>query len=246
MVVCATLGQTAGPRVGPLPARHWIRRAGWTLSTLALSASCWAQTAGNRLPMRNLLVEVRQVAEGTADTQRSGVTSGQVVIGTGGVTGQTGVEWRTARRDESSGTTQQVRVLNGGVAGVRVAAQTPWQFVQVALGPQGPVVMLGTAWIETATGFRVLPRWPGGGEPVTVELSAESASAPQGASGTGPTGLPASSQGTMLSTLQMPLGEWVTVARSRDDRRVDTRGTLSSGSAEVRAERVLQMRVTAP
>jgi hypothetical protein len=136
-----------------------------------------------------------------------------------------------------------VLVLNGGVAGVRLAAQTPWQFVQLAWTAQGVSAWPATVWTETATGFRVTPRWPGADAPVTLELSAEAGApgGPVGAAAPAPT-----KQASVLTTVQIPLGEWVTVARSADGQRVDARGTLSSRSAEQRAERLLQVRVTAP
>jgi hypothetical protein len=233
-------------REAPCPGRRRFGHAALSALAVAAATGVGAQGSANRLPLRNLVVEVRQATDSASELQRAGVSGGQVVIGSGGVSGQAGVEWRTARRDEAIGTTQQVLVLNGGVAGVRVAAQTPWQFYQVLMAPQGPVVVPGTAWVESATGFRVRPRWPGGAEPVTVELMAESGGPALAAPSVGGGLPPSAAQGTVLSTLQMPLGEWVTVARSRDDRRADVRGTLSSGSAEQRGERVLQMRVTAP
>jgi hypothetical protein len=187
-----------------------------------------AAPSAGRLPLRNLLVEVRQSVDDSARERRAGA-AGDVVVGTAGASVQGALEWRSSGRERQLGSVQQVLVLNGGVAGVRLAAQTPWQFVQLAWTPQGISAWPATVWTETATGFRVTPRWPGAGAPVTLELSAEAA---------GPAGV--------LTTAQIPLGEWVTVARGADEQRIDDRGTLSSSSAERRAERLLQVRVTAP
>jgi hypothetical protein len=196
-----------------------------------------------RLPMRNLIVEVRQDVDEAGTSQRAGITGGGVAIGTGGIGGQAGAEWRTDHRERAAGTVQQVLVLNGGQAGVRVAAQTPWQFVRVAWTPQGPKVVPAVVWAESATGFRVRPVWPGGQEPVTVEFTAEAAQPGGGLPGdrAGP-----GAQTQTLTTVQVPLDEWVTVARSLDTQRTDTSGVLSSRSAERVSARSLQIRVRAP
>jgi hypothetical protein len=186
--------------------------------------------------MRNLIVEVRQDLDEAGASRRAGVTGGGVSIGPGGIGAQGGVEWRTEHREQAAGTVQQVLVLNGGQASVRVAAQTPWQFVQVAWTPQGPRVVPAVVWSESTTGFRVRPFWPGGQEPVTVEFTAEAAL---------PGGGPAA-QVVALTTVQVPLDEWVTVAHSLDTQRSEASGVLSSRSAERTSARSLQIRVRAP
>lgn len=239
-----------GPRCDP--AARWPRSGGTRRDALrglvAVAAGVAAvplPAAGQalRLPMRNLIVEVRQDVDEAGASQRAGITGGSVVIGNGGVRGQAGVEWRTDHRDQSAGTVQQVLVLNGGQAAVRVAAQTPWQFVQVAWTPQGPRVVPALVWAESATGFRVRPAWPGGQEPVTVEFTAEAAQPGGGLPGdrAGP-----AAQAVVLTTVQVPLDEWVTVARSLDAQRSEASGVLSSRSAERASARSLQIRVRAP
>jgi hypothetical protein len=196
-----------------------------------------------RPPMRNLIVEVRQDLDEAGTSRQAGVTAGGITAGTGGISAQAGVEWRTEHRAQAAGAVQQVLVLNGGQAIVRVAAQTPWQFVQVAWTPQGPRVVPAVVWSESTTGFRVRPVWPGGQEPVTVEFTAEAALPGGGLPGdrVGP-----AAQAVALTTVQVPLDEWVTVARSLDERRSESSGVLSSRSAERTSARLLQIRVRAP
>ena len=204
--------------------------------------------AAASLPMRNLIVEVRQSVDDSASSREVGLASAGVSVATGsgatggGATGasvQGSLQWRASGREQTLGSTQQVLVLNGGQAGVRVAAQTPWQFVQIAVTPQGVSAWPSVTWIESATGFRVRPRWPGGPEPVQLDIEAEAA-APAGATPSG------ASQLSALTTVQVPLGEWVTVARSAQDERADDRGTLRSSSAQRHQQRLLQIRVSLP
>jgi hypothetical protein len=221
----------------------------FVLAMLVLTTNGPAAAQTSTLPLRNLVVEVRQTGGEALEARQAGVGGG-VVVGTGGVSAQGGVQWRSDQRGASAAAVQQVLVLNGGQAGVRVAAQTPWQFVQVAWVGGRPSVAPTTLWTESAAGVRVRPRWPGGTEPVTVELSAEGplgAAAPSGSWGGAATaGGPNAAQAQVLTTVQVPLGEWVTVARRAQAQRIDERGVLSTGSADRRSDTELQVRVLAP
>ncbi len=225
-----------------LPSRC-ARAACGIVCWLGLAGAAVAQTAGAGLPMRNLLVELRQTDEASASGQAAGVSGGAVVIGSDGqVSGNVGIGAQARSRDATRDSVQQLRVLNGGQGSMHLGRSTPLQFLHVVWTPHGAQVMPATHWTDTGRGFAVRPRWPGGSAPVTVELSAESGAL--GAS-TGGAGATAHRQ-TLLTTVQLPLGEWVTIA-STDTSASDRRsGTFGSNDAERRRRQVVQMRVTAP
>jgi hypothetical protein len=209
-------------------------------AALALAASLTAAQPGG-LPQRNLLVELRQTDEANVQREGAGVHGGSLTIDAGGgVRGGVGVGAEARSRDAASDSVQQVRVLNGGRAGVRLARSTPLEFVQVLWTPQGAQVLPSTTWTETGLGFNVQPRWPGGQAPVTVEVSAETG----GALASGPGG--ATERGQLLTTVQLPLGEWVTIASTAGSSSERRSGTLSTRDVDRSRSQVVQMRVTAP
>ena len=210
-----------------------------------LCAFAGAYAQGNSLPLRNLLVELRQTDELSAAGQSAGVSGGAVVIGSDGQVGaNVGIGAQARSRDASRDMVQQLRVLNGGQASVRLARSMPLQFLHVVRSPQGTQVMPATLWTDVGSGFAVRPRWPGGQAPVTVEVSAESGSIGGSMSG-GATGSSAQRQ-MLLTTVQLPLGEWVTIASSDESASDRRSGVLSSRDADRSRRQVVQMRVTAP
>ncbi|MBA2723651.1 MAG: hypothetical protein H0U56_12330 [Methylibium sp.] len=229
-----------------------MQRRPLILAALALLPAASA-SAAERLPMRNLLVEVRQGDESQLRASGGGIEQGAVVIGPNGeVSARGGVGFEARGRSDARSTSQQVSVLNGGRAAVRVGASVPLQWLQWAWTPNGPVVVAETGFVETGRGFVVQPRWPGGDAPVTVEVSTEASDRAFGGlpSRHAPDGQPlpegSVQQAGVLTTVQLPLGEWVTVARSGDTQRARERGVLSSRDAQRVQGFVLQMRVTAP
>lgn len=207
------------------------RRRAVAALLLAASGLAHAQAA---LPLRNLLVELRQSDE--ASLQRESAGAGAVVIGSDGrVSGGVTIGAQTRSRDAAGDSVQQLRVLNGGRGSLRLARAEPLEFVQVWWTPQGVQAMPATVWAETGRGFVVQPRWPGGAAPVTVEVSAE------GGSGTG-----AAERSQLLTTLQLPMGEWVTIASSAATRSSERSGAATRDIGTRRSAFVVQMRVTAP
>lgn len=209
-----------------------IRRAAAAAALLAAAGLAQAQAA---LPLRNLLVELRQGDDASLRRERAGGAGGAVVIGSDGhVGGGIAIGAQSRSRDAAADGVQQVRVLNGGRASMRLARAEPLEFVQVLWTPQGVQAMPSTVWTETGRGFVVHPRWPGGAAPVTVEVSAEGGDAAAG------------ERSQLLTTLQLPLGEWVTIASSAEARTTQ-RGSFATRDVETRRSgHVVQMRVTAP
>jgi len=204
----------------------WLAGLGMAL----LAAAAAAQTAKG--PQRNLLVELRW-AELQEASGRSAAAGGGVVVGTGGAVDAHGsAVVRSGRRDEQTRALQRLTVLNGASAGVRLGEAVPLQWLDVALTPAGPVGVLRQGWVETGSSFQVRPQWAGGSAPVQVDIAHQAGGMPQ--------------REGVFTTLQLPLGEWVTVAQSGESRQHEARGTLSSRDAERRTRRLLQMRVSAP
>ncbi|QPF72080.1 hypothetical protein G8A07_03465 [Roseateles sp. DAIF2] len=215
------------------------RRPFSSLLLLALCAApAWAQ------PRQNLLVELRWVESGVSGAAIAGTRQGGVVVGTAGSVSPRpgGISLSTRRVEEGVEAQQQVLVLNGATASVMLAETELLQWLDygVALrGGGGPgqappraqvYAQSRSLPIERRRGFALTPSWPGGRQPVRVELRAL---APAGAAG----------EAEILSTVQVALGEWMTVARRGGVARSPQPGVISSSDAETQSMRELQIRV---
>jgi hypothetical protein len=201
-----------------------------------------------RLPQRNLQVEWREVEASQAAASQAGVHAGGWSVGSDGrVQGglQGGVVQRS--RDAAGERVQQVQVLNGGRASIGVSRAVPWQVYEVAWTARGPAVVGSTLWSQVGQRFSIEPRWPGGEDPATVVLSSGAAGSP---GRPGELGLDPAPARHLETTLQLPLGDWVTVARSasssRDGGRDVGTGGVGVGTRSSTAEWELQLRITAP
>jgi len=195
---------------------------------IAACAAVCALAAAQDVPQRNLLVELRTTSERTDALTGGGVNGGPIVVGPGGVSGSARIGADARSRNASSGVVQRVVVLNGGEASFRVARQLPWQFFQVLWTAQGATLTPTTLWAESAHGFSVRPRWPGGEAPAQVEVAA------QGAAG----------NARLLTTVQLPLGQWTTIAGVEREASSRERGVLTGRDVEHRYDEVVQMRVS--
>jgi hypothetical protein len=198
-------------------------------------------SAAVALPVRNLVVEVRQSDQAQGQERGGGLDGGSVVIRSDGrAQGSAGVTLQSRSQSRTAGVTQQVRVLNGARASVRLAQALPLQWWQVVWTPQGPQALPSTQWAEAVRGFVVQPAWAGGEQPVRVEISTEGGAPGRVLDGSPP---PAS---RVLTTVEVPLGQWVTVASSSDATQSSERGVLSSREARRTQQLVVELRVTAP
>ncbi|WP_146097399.1 hypothetical protein [Rhodoferax sp. TS-BS-61-7] len=175
------------------------------------------------LPMRNLLIEVRQVQ--SDDSQRTGVELGN----------RPGVQMNQSRNSGSA--TQQALVLNGRPVRLGLQTTTPIRLLQGFVRNGRVVTTVGTVLLEAGTGFSATPRWDGGAL-VELELAAQQAlrsgSALPGATATSGTS----------SVLALPLDEWTRVGESEQSSQSSTSG-LTGGqqqSGVVRTE--VQVRVS--
>ncbi|CAM8630897.1 hypothetical protein MCEMIEM13_00040 [Comamonadaceae bacterium] len=183
--------------------RHWLALAlFWHLAP-----AVYAQTAINSganatsLPLRNLLIEVRQVQ--SEDGQQAGVDvqGGRV---TGGLS-----------QGRSSGTAvQQILILNGRPARIAVQTQTPLRLLQSFVRNGQIIITQGTVLIEAGTGFSALPRWDGG-DVVEVELNTQQALRPLFPQAAAVNAPPV--QSSTGSSMLLPLGEWMTVAETEQN-----------------------------
>lgn len=233
----------------------------WAGCVFALGLA-WA--GGGALPQRNLLVEVRQTDSGQGQLDDAGVRRGDVIINSNGqvsVSAKGGWEVRT--QTHSSGTVQQLWVLNGSRASLRLGQAVPlqwWQVVSVpnygsgASGAAGSTLQAvpSTVWTEAGRSIQVQPTWRGGNADVLVEVLAEDTQAQDPNLTVGVAGRmaatppPASQTASVLTTVQVPLGTWVTIASTADEDRQRERGLLSSRDAQRSRQRLVQIRVTAP
>lgn len=208
-----------------------------------------APAQSSRLPQRNLLVEVRQGDQGSLGVQGGGISSSTVVIRSdgrisGGATG--GYSVRTTTRSSNLG--QQVRVINGGRASIRLGQSAPLQLWNAYVTPQGVEAAPTTVFLEAGQGFSVQPSWPGGNAPALVEISTENGRVrdPGLMIGGDPANGAAVESANVLTTLRVPLGEWVTIASSGVDTTRRDRGTLSTRDVDSTGQMLVQMRITAP
>ncbi len=134
---------------------------------------------------------------------------------------------------------QQVQVRNGEKATLRMGQAMPVKWTQsVSQGgrSEGAGVSYGLVWMEAGQGFTVTPSWPGGKQPVALQIEVQSASVePTGAE------LPNQRRSDLGTTLSAPLGQWVTVASTGSEPQQGVYG--SRGVADAR--QLIQVRVSA-
>lgn len=217
-------------------------------------AQLLAMASAGAGPAQNLWVELRWVDSSVSAQALGGVRDGAVVIGTGGsVSPRGGASISTQRAEDRAGQqVQRVLVLNGQQASLQLTETTPVQWVDFALQFDGSTAAAGAAnaqnanskgwalprqgFAEQTRGFTVTPNWPGGQQPVRVELRAQGGA---GATLQNQT----QTQAQVISTVSVPLGQWLTVARSGTQAQAPQRGVISSRSAETQSSRELQLRV---
>ncbi len=200
--------------------------------SLLLCLAGFALSAAAQLPPRELTVALRQVD----DAQSAGYSVG-------------------TQTQRPTLTQQQVQVRNGEQASLRLGQSIPMQWLEAASMQSDSVsasapsaaasssrrsgsVKNAVTWMDSGQSITLRPRWPGGQQPVTVELEVQTASvdARNGAE------LPAQSRSHVATTVSVELGQWVTIAATGTNAPA---GVYSSkGSADSR--RLLQIRVQAP
>jgi opacity protein-like surface antigen len=204
---------------------------------LALMALAAAAQPAERLPAVNLRIEWRWVETSRAATQ--GLDGhGGVSVGTGGVRdGGGSVTLRAQSRTQDNEVLQQMLVMNGGRASLRLAHDEPRTWVELFSTSRGSGAVLRQGWVESGRGVELRPRWRGG-DMLDVELAADMATSPDEAQ--------AVRRESLVTELRLRFGEWATVARSGALQRTAERGALSTRDVERSTQRELQLRVASP
>jgi hypothetical protein len=204
-----------------------------TLALLALAAHAQPGLVLEppALPLRNVLIEVRQDDGSSRNDERLGAdVKARAEPGRSQV--EIGIDARSRSTERSSRTQQQALVLNGRPTSILLGNAVPLRLRQLVT--QGGVrrMVAGTVWLQAGTGFTATPIWQGG-DMVYLELTATQGRPPQ-------LGHTASTS----STLMLPLDQWVTVADSDEalDQQQGTQGLggvgreQRSGNARLRVQ----------
>lgn len=210
-------------------------------------------SSSERLPQRNLLIELRQIDGSSSSASGGGLRSGAVTVGPNGkVQTRAEVGVGTRQIERGSEVVGALRVLNGAQGMLSTGFSLPLTWYSVVWTPSGPGIAGTPGLADVGRRVAVRPRWPGGDAPVTVEVRSEASAM---AGGTMPSrfgldGRPlpdntVESAG-LLTTLQLPLGEWVTVAGSTTADSRSQRDTTYGTQSRAQGQSLLQMRVTAP
>ena len=223
-------------------------------------------------PAGNLLVSWRVNSQQETSRDEAGLRQGEVVIDSRrGVVSRTEVRVNRSVRTSQHDSNQSVLVMNGGQARLFFGRSVPvstWQFAwqgdgASATGALGagttssstnpPAWALSqTHWVDLGEGLTVRPRWPGGSALVTVELEASSrrAIAPgevavmESSGGYEPDGQ--SRRTEVMSTVAVPLGQWVAVARRGGQTQQRQSGTWSTRQVDSDSQEQLEIRISLP
>jgi len=161
---------------------------------------------------------------------------------------QQGLDISSAVQVPVSTRTQEIRVLNGQQAQVSWSQALPFQWLQAAQrrGPSGTAthggIVNALTWLRAGQSLSVQPRWPGGRDPVRVDLRLET----QDVGDRRDAAVPTSGEQAWASTLSVPLGEWTTFAATGTTRSPRNPSTWSTQSADAQAQQWMQLRVRRP
>lgn len=167
------------------------------------------------LPLRNLLIEVRQ-DDGSSNSNERVAADVNARVQPGRAEADIAIEARTRQSERSGRAQQQVLVLNGRPAAIELGQSVPLRLRQLVT--QGGVrrSVPGTVWLQAGTGFTATPSWEGG-DMVYLELAAT-----QGRQALGPSA-------STSTTLMLPLDQWTTVAEN-EEALDEQQGGLSIGA----------------
>lgn len=202
--------------------RHALAYASiWPLAPVAFAQAAPDLIAKQApLPLRNLLIEVRQMQ--SDDSQRAGVELGN----------RGGVQMNQSRTSGSA--TQQALVLNGRPVRLGLQTTTPIRLLQGFVRNGRVVTTVGTVLLEAGTGFSATPRWDGG-TLVELELAAQQAL---------PSNPPGLTQAGTSSTLALPLDSWTTVGESEQNSQSSGRSLTGAQQQSGQTRTEVQVRIT--
>ena len=192
--------------------------------TMLVSLTSIAGAAG--LPKTDLKIQLREVEE----SDSSGYS-----VGTQSIT--------------TSLVAQSLNVQNGEKASLRFSVAMPMTWVQKIEAPSTLATITGASalssgagitnaliWLEAGQGVTVTPRWPGGNQPVSMEIDIQTATVGERTGAD----LPKQTRNHVTTTTSAAMGEWVTIAKS--GQRAQTGSYSSSAAAD--SPQLIQIRVT--
>lgn len=195
-----------------------------TFFLLALPTLLSAQTVVTPapLPLRNLLIEVRQ-DDGRSNSSERVAADVNARAQPGRSEVDVDIEARRRESTRSGSAQQQVLVLNSRPTAISLGSALPLRLRQFIVQNGVRRSVPGTVWVQAGTGFTATPVWEGG-DSVYLELVAT-----QGRQPLGP-------QASTSTTLLLPLDEWTTIADSEDvqDQRSNAAG-LGGGGRDTRS-----------
>jgi hypothetical protein len=237
----------------------------WSVLTLSLCATL-ANSAPPSLPQRNLVIEWRQIDD--SETTSTPAARLNTTLSSSGaqINASSGTTVSTQRRSDSQAFNQQLRVLNGGRATMRINHRVPVTWVEAAqiqtstaVGYGSPTpppragaaVVQGLAWLDAGRQITFQARWPGGDQPAVVDIHVDSAALENerptiAAMNSGGAALPVQTRSQTVTTVLAPLGQWVTIARTGGETNVAQRGVVSTTTSTTPQHQLMQIRVVVP
>ena len=199
-----------------------------TLAAFCLLAMLPVLPALAELPKRDLTVELRQVEEGDSSGYSVGTQSRTPLLAA-----------------------QHVQVKNGEKASLSLGCSIPMQWVQSVTAQSATLAASGASasssggslsnavtWMDAGQILKVKPRWPGGQQPVVVDVDMQSASVGERTGAE----LPEQSRSQVATTVSAPLGQWVTIAATGSRPQPGVYGSDASSNPRL----LLQLRLMAP
>ncbi|QDL53066.1 hypothetical protein [Rhodoferax aquaticus] len=189
------------------------------------------------MPLKNLLVEVRQVqsSQGQGTDVRGGLAVGVGSNGSVDMQGRIGAQ--SSQSQQSARVLQQALVLNGRSANINLGRSLPLRLLQTVKLQGVWRTVESAVFLDANTGFAASPRWDGG-DGVELVLSAQQTatqvSGSQVVNGTS----------SASSTVLLPLGEWFTVAHSEQQINANTQGLTGLSNQAGAVDTDLQVRIT--
>jgi hypothetical protein len=221
------------------------------LAVVLLGTTCLGATA--QPPQRNLLVQLRWVdaandPASTADEGTPTTASRDITVGT-----------RSVERVRQ--VPHEVSVLNGQWAVLRWSESVAVQWLRSAValpampgasgtgkgpgqgaGPPAGGFEQAVTWLERGQGLAVRPRWPGGSQPVALDLRTGSATVDESPG----SALPGRAGQAVGTTVLVALGRWTTCAVVGGATPAQTGRQWSTTSIGSERPLHLQVRVQAP
>ena len=212
----------------------------WLTVWCALAFSTAAALAAPPpLPAVNLVVQIRIVRDADMAPDDSATTTSTLSAP------RHGQSYGTSALDPRANESQELRVLNGESASFRWSQSVPFQWRQAAAA--GPSAARGTragivnavTWLQAGRALFVQPHWPGGSQPVRLQVRLESDSIGERPGDE----LPATSARQSGTTLSVPMGRWTTLAVTGSAQAAPSPGSWSTQSSRTSERQWLQVRV---